>query len=57
LTSSAPVSAPTPDSDCRDDLAVPDYKLFDGKQTITVAPGAQIALFMEWHNNGSADFR
>ena len=48
---------PTPDAACRDDLAVPDCQHLDGMQAITVAPGAQVALFMEWRNAGSADFQ
>lgn len=45
----------TPDMDCRNDLAEPDCRLFNGVQEITVAPGAEIALFMEWRNSGTAD--
>lgn len=44
----------TPDGDCRSDLAIPDCTNLDGVQDITVAPGAEIALFIEWRNDGSA---
>ncbi|MFK8161680.1 MAG: T9SS type A sorting domain-containing protein [Lewinella sp.] len=46
-----------PDGDCRIDLRVSDCQQLDGMQTITVAPGQQVALFLEWQNAGSADFR
>lgn len=47
----------TPDGPCSLALRVSDCQHFDGVQDITVAPGAQVALFLEWQNNGSADFR
>ncbi|MEM9525334.1 MAG: T9SS type A sorting domain-containing protein [Bacteroidota bacterium] len=45
----------TPDMDCRNDLPEPDCRPFNGIQDITVAPGAEVALFLEWQNNGTAD--
>ena len=46
-----------PDGECRIELPIPDCRHFDGVQAITVGPGAQVALFMEWQNNGSVDFQ
>ncbi|MBC6995466.1 T9SS type A sorting domain-containing protein [Neolewinella lacunae] len=50
---SAGIGVP-PDGDCRSDIAEPDCGNLDGVQDITVAPGAEVALFIQWRNDGSA---
>ncbi|MEM9930748.1 MAG: hypothetical protein AAF840_13060, partial [Bacteroidota bacterium] len=47
----------TPDAACDLALQEPDCRQFDGVQNITVAPNAQVALFLEWENQGTADIR
>lgn len=47
----------TPDANCQDNLAAPDCQHLNGMQSISVAPGAQVALFIEWRNAGTADFQ
>ncbi len=47
----------TPDGACRSDVAAADCRAFDGNQNLTVAPGAEVGLFLEWRNDGSADIR